>query len=282
MKPVKIDDDAYSSFGCNVATGIILESILMFRENNPKDKISKINTIFINGYTLYRNLIDCLEGHTLDKIKILKNDLGRVRVRKLFVEDTLKFFHALEEVGIETKIFLPSYKTPKEKFHNWLGEEELNPLKALITKTQHRALMELHSKVASLFRLTDYKFSHTNNLFIVTHLGLDLLNYTQYNNVVVVESHTGEFKRKDKWYTKLHKLGKNDLSILPFNEIIYRIFGDTWYVKHENIPLRKFIYKLALKKHWYYDMSNDDVLTSIKQEDQALYQELKRTIKPIY
>jgi len=282
MTPVRLDSEAISSIGCNIATGIILESIQQYKETNPKDKISKIDTIFINGYTLYRNLVGCLEGNTNDKIRLLKNDLGKVRIIKLFIEDSLTFLQALEEAGFNIRVFYPTYETPMKKFHNWLDENELNPLKSLITKTQRKAVKSLQSVVPGLFKLTDYKFIHTNNVFVITHLGLDLLNYTKYNNAVVVESHTGEFKKKDKWYTKLHKLGKNDLSILPYNEIIYRIFGDSWYVKHETIALRKYIYKLALRKHWYYDMSNEDVLRSIKQEDQSLYLEITKTIKPIY
>lgn len=282
MVTIKLNDEAISKIGCNIATGIIVETLENFKQSDPKGEISKIKTIFINGFTLYRNLVNCLDGRTRDKVVILKNELGVVRVRKLFVEDTIRFLQVLEELGYDVKIFIPTYKTLKDKYNNWIDEESLNPLKSLLTKTQDKALASLKTVVPGIIRNIDYKFPKTDNALVITHLGFDLLNYVNNKNIILAESHTGEFKKKDKWFTKLHKLGKNDLSILPFNEIIYRLFGDNWYVKPESINLRKYIYKIALRRSWYFDIDNKGVLNVIKQEDISLYNEIKNLIKPVY
>jgi len=234
---IKLNKEAISDIGCNIATGIILEKLL---EGNKKDIY-----LYINVFTLYRNFIGCLDGSSDDKIKYLKNKSILNKIYDLFVKDSLMFINHAIENGIKITVYELEYKKLLKDF-KYKTIDEFKGLKYFILTTQP---------------------------------GLDLLPLVKYNDVKIIESHTGEVKDNTKWYTKLRKYGKNDMSIIPFNTVTYYIYGDNDLVKPENPSIRKYVYGIAKRTNWYQGINSSGIISRIMFNDRPLASNLKRIVK---
>ena len=281
---VETDPDAYSIFGCNIASGIILENYNIIKEENPKDERVKYKKLYINGLTLYRNFIDCLTGNTDYKLKLLKNDvILKTKIKEHFLEDVKYFIQGAIDTGFEDiSIYILNYKKVEKNWNNFRDESNMTPIKYYVWKTFDYIKDKLRESFLEFTRVyTDHRIPSLDQSYIVTHIGLDLLNFSYNNNIMVIESHTGEFKGFDKWYTKYHKFGNRDMSIFPFNELLYRFLGDEWFVKPENIPFRRWLYELAKKSYWNQYTREAKILADIRLKDRFIYNKIKQ-IKKLY
>ncbi len=98
---------------------------------------------------------------------------------------------------------------------------------------------------------------------------------------MLFESFTGELKSEQKWYTKLKPLKDKDMSVIPFIEISYIIFGDNWKIKSLPIKTRLKIYEIAIKNRWNFKTSKVRVYADIRKEDIFIYEVIKN-IKILY
>lgn len=267
---IKLNKEAISDIGCNIATGIILEKLL---EGNKKDIY-----LYINVFTLYRNFIGCLDGSSDDKIKYLKNKSILNKIYDLFVKDSLMFINHAIENGIKVTVYELEYKKLLKDF-KYKTIDEFKGLKYFILTTQPYAANKLKQEVPGVYKRYGDILKHEKNMYITTHIGLDLLPLVKYNDVKIIESHTGEIKDNTKWYTKLRKYGKNDMSIIPFNTVTYYIYGDNDLVKPENPSIRKYVYGIAKRTNWYQGINSSGIISRIMFNDRPLASNLKRIVK---
>ena len=278
-----IEQEALSSFNCNIASGIIIENILMLKEKDPRNALLKPKTMFINGFTLYRNLVECLTGNTESKVNMLKSKIGRVKIIELFLEDTNYFLNGLTHLELdEVMIYVPDYSKLAKSWPLWNSSDKLSPIKYLIYESWKQAQLRLLTKFPGVVKRTTYLLPQRTNLYIVTHLAQDLLNYTRTKSTLLVESHTGEIKDYSKWYTKYKKFGKYEMSIFPFNELLLRFLGDNWFLGSDKPKFKKWLYNVAKQYAWNPFTTEKQVLNTIIKKDKILGDKIKKNYKKIY
>lgn len=273
MIDVTLGKEAVSELGFNIATGVIVEKLI-------KDGFK--GTYYVNVFTLYRNFIGCLEGGADDKIKLFKSRLRYKKMIEAFVKDTNMFVTVCMENNISVTIYELDYPKINNTFRNFKSAIDFKGLKYFIISTQQQAAEELKKAVPGVYKKMGIMLPHIKNMLITTHIGLDLLPLTKFKDIKIIESHTAEIKDSLRWYSKLGKFGKNDMSVIPFNEVTYRIFGDSEFVKPEGITMRRSIYLIAKKLHWYQGLKDSDVLRGITREDKELGNRFKRLFKLIF
>jgi len=270
---VSINEDALSELGCNIVTGVVAEKIINEDRENKH--------LFISVYTLYRNYVSCLEGDAETKIRMFKQLGNLKKIHDLFVKDTLLFVNALTTNGINVTIYEMDYRKISKAF-KFKSANEFKGLRYYQVTTQDGANKVLKEAMPGIYKAQTYKLDHIKDMYITTHIGIDLLPLSKYKDVYLIESHTGEIKDSLKWYSKLRRYGKNDMSLIPFNEATYHIYGDNEFIKPESIPIRKMVYEIAKSLHWYQGLKSRDVLSGIARKDRSLGDKLKSLIKLIF
>jgi len=263
---IHLAEEAISDTGSNIASGITLETLATVKNKGVN--------VYINMFTLYRNFTNCLEGNSETKIKFFKSAIDTNEIYKQFLLDSEIFLEAILELGFKPIVYIPNYKKIKS---NWTNVREVNDFKGLkyfIMLTETGVVEQFKDKFKDAVIETTHKLPYNKDMFIITHIGLDLLNYVKQNDVKLLESHTGIIKYKNAWNSKYYKIGKHTMTIIPFNSLLYQIFGDSYMIKPQNMKLRKLIYEMAIKNKWYDSMTSDNILSFIKRKDSILGKDL--------
>ena len=262
MSVVRLNSDATADSGVNIVTGIVLETLAGM-------KIDK-RVLLINVKTLYRNFVSCLEGKTDDKIRLFKSAIDTGKIIELFAKDTMSVVEIALELNLDIKLYIPDYNKVNKLLHNVRDVKDITGVNHYIRLTEKTAESKLAEAMKGVVIKTTHNIPYFKDMFVVTHIPLDLLNYVRKKDVTLIESHTGELKTIDKWYTKYHPLGKNNMSVFPFNRILLYVLGDKYYIKPQNIKLRRLLYRMALDKHWSQGQSSATTISSIRSIDPVL------------
>jgi hypothetical protein len=241
-------DRTMSSFGISIPTGIMLETLFeptTARYDNEripptKIKVDDYSYHFFNLYTLIRNIANSVPIKNIE-------DLLRNRDFYNVLEDELHIIVSLyEDTKCKPIIFLPDYTQVYTKYSAGKeGELSKGYQEAQII---YNYIKKFTTTTISYIN-TGYKLPGIDKQsLITTHFPVDLNN--NLGKLVLLESHTGRVKYKHDWYTKLHKLGTKDLSIIPFMEETLYLLGDTHMVKPISVRLRTVLYDIAVMKHW--------------------------------
>ena len=83
---------------------------------------------------------------------------------------------------------------------------------------------------------------------MLTHYPYDLLAHRKFNHLVLLESHTGNIKGKEYWYTKYYH-GK-DLPEMPFRLDLLTLLGDNIQFRNKVRDYRTEIIRCAKDYHW--------------------------------
>ena len=271
---VKLNSDAISDLGCNVVTSIVAETLFNVDKEDKE--------LYISVYTLYRNFVSCIDGDADAKVRMFKSSSNVKKVIDLFIKDTLVFVNACLTNNVKVTIYEMDYKRIAKSFTNFKSAGDFKGVRYYIATTQDAANKALKEAMPGIYKAQTFKLEHKKDMYITTHIGLDLLPLAKFKDVTLIESHTGEFKDNLKWYTKLRKYGKNDMSLIPFNEVMYRIFGDKDYIAPDTISSRKFIYSIAESLGWYQGLSSRDVLSGITRRDSSFGNKLKSMFKLLF
>ena len=101
---------------------------------------------------------------------------------------------------------------------------------------------------------------------IFTHCPYDLLSYKNFSSLQLLESNTGLLKSRFHWYSKYAKCGERDLSNIPFNEKMLKVFGDRVMIQPQDIKLRRLILDIAERRKWNQMSTNDKITLSLNLE----------------
>jgi len=278
----ELDSEAISSFNCNIASGIILESVSLFKEENKNNKLSKPDKIWFNGLTLFRNYVECWLGPTTSKINILKDNTGIKNSIDLFLLDTEYLLNACAHSNLEPIIYIPDYSYLEKKWPLWKSADKLSAIKYHIYLVWLKAIKPLINTYPGAATRTTFRLPKIKNAYLVTHLAQDLLNFVDRKDVFLAESHTGEIKDKTLWYTKYKKYSNKEMSIFPFNEFLLRILGDNWFLGSEKPSFKKWLYNIALRYKWNPYTTTQRIMLTMIQKDPILGKKLKTNFKKIY
>lgn len=254
-------DRTVSSFGVSIPTGIMLETLFeptAARYDNErvpptKIKVDDYGYHFFNIYTLIRNIANSVSAKNIE-------DLLKDRDFYNVLEDE---FHTIVSLYEGTKckpvIFLPDYTQVHAKYS--VGKEGELSKGYQEAQVIYNYIKKFTTTTISYIN-TGYKLPAIDKQSLIsTHFPVDLNN--NLTRLVLLESHTGKVKHRHDWYSKLHKIGNRDLSIIPFMEETLYLLGDTHMVKPISVRLRTELYDIAIEKHWTTRTTLDKIKSDI-------------------
>ncbi len=194
----------------SVGTSLAIEAIIKEGRNNP--------FLLVNVRTVYRNLLGSLPDFLKDTC--LSGDLATV------VAQELATIRGSVPPGMKVIFYLPSYASVKRKFPDAIIREPRTPKQIDYYKVKETTLKLLGKEAKELgIEVVDMAPPKADGrCLIISHYPVDLLAKAQYIELILVESHTGVFKRANEWNTKLNT---DDFYLLPFNQMTLQVFGDS-------------------------------------------------------
>ena len=234
-----------SGFPLSIGTGLAIERIfapveesLAETEVTQDPNLLTFDYYLINVSTLLRNIINSLPAvealgikheHFLDtlvdEVNFLHGFFATNNLNVRFYYNDYKFF----------------YKTYPDRIRKATTDKQLK------LESIHNYCMGKLSNKLKEYDITLHRFSNKvtfekKKALILSHVTVDLLSYTNYTDLVLLESHTGAVKTRRTWNTKYYKVPGKDMSFLPFMEYILFIFGDSSMIKPAPIAERNKLY----------------------------------------
>lgn len=237
------EERTLGSLGMSIPTSMAIESACSVGEfaTKPVAPIIKFDTLLVNIRTLCRNAITSYTTAALtsvDSNKIIED----------VSEDIEALFSTLEEIAplVKVELYLCKYsklnlefkhanfknsKTETQMFHEAIERDVIKHF----SESKQVLLIEYENRPVAKRRCV-----------IMTHLPLDLL---VDGDLVLLESHTGEFKVKTQWGSKIN-VKKTD-PVIPFNISTIQIFGDNKMFLAQPLEIRKLLFKISEKRKWH-------------------------------
>jgi hypothetical protein len=237
------------AFPISIGTSLALEGALGIHPDRPLPNrpIFQYREVWLNVYTLFRNLLTCLKAEqqraatVTDLLPALIEDiLGCATVVEQETNGRVKaIFYLNDYSGLIGKYPHATHKAPNTENQLVFAALEKATLEALMRhrpdvpfKQYGYAIKELHPKVLML-----------------THLPVDLLSRYQFEKLDLLESHTGKIKGPAHWNSKLS--GKSsETSTLPFNSFTLQVFGDNVQFVHQLRSVKEAVTETAQAANW--------------------------------
>lgn len=255
MSNTILDNRAMSGFPLSIGTGLALETIFSpikavydeAREAPPKADLSRYTDHLINVSTLLRNLISTLKYDEL--LKLTSSAVFDCLLEEI---DFLQNFYQMH--GIPLKFYVHSYQYPKSTYPDKLRLASSDHQKHVAEVTDY-CLSRIKKEDNTLHFTKNLSISKDSSCLVLTHVPWDLLSYDNFNNLELLESHTGVIKTRKDWNTKYFKLQEKDMSFLPFMEYLLVTFGDNVMFKPAPLKERVALYETLQKKRVHPLMS---------------------------
>lgn len=285
-------DRTISAFPVSIGTSLALESLFKgplppydpAREIPNRVEYSHYHVFYLNIETLLRNLIgslknadDFLKAKPKDAAEILQQEIETIQT--ILVEkgkDRTKavFYYFPFENKLSLKnnkhIGLRQANTEKQKYHKNFVEQTLS----LFMQSYQ------DDRIIRTFK-NDIRPSGRPIALILTHRPYDLGRSDLFQQLDLIESHTGKLKNKTQWFTKYYPLATFDMSCLPMNRRLLYIFGDHVNFSPWSVKGRKEIFDIAQRHHWNYATTDERVLMTLQMDLKDLYMRETITEFPI-
>ena len=268
----------------SIGTSFALQGL--FNEH-PDKKASKTlpamlgDSLYINVRTLFRNMINAM-----DNDKIFNVDVGSyVKALKSELTEIKNYLDDKEEKHLNVYYYLPTYASLAKEFGSSAElrepSTELQKRKIELEKSVFgqidKELKDLpaENKYINIIDM-EIKTEKRERGILLTHLPVDLLYTKGFSNVVLLESHTGELKQENKWYTKFHAEASERI---PFNKAMLIFFGDKGGMfKPQHHKARSALMSVADKYKWTYQTTKDKILLNLKLGGQGLIEQTVRAM----
>lgn len=223
----------------SVGTALAMEALQKAPMHQYKTLLINLTTIVRNAREAYPELPSSSELH-----EAVKSDL--MEIANFIVSLKLKSV-------LELKVYYPSYQSlpnifPMAKLR--CKAEKKTARQLAIEKLDGETLKSISKEFDKVIEKTDTKLvSFIGETLIVTHHPVDLVMTDGYTRLNLLESHTGEIKRYQQFYTKL--TGGSELTNIPLNKLTIQIFGDRSvdFFSH-SLGVKNEIKELALSAKW--------------------------------
>lgn len=262
-----LEDRELGNIPVSIATAMAIDGLYNRHpdlKRTAKLPASNAKIIFINARTMFRNI----HGAVGDKDKA--NDVPPQEYADVLLSEVDELSAALsqEQHPLELVLYLPSYKS----ISRYMGNGELKPLNTDNQKRYNRLENDTLQAIGDRYKDQEQKpylevdmdinVEVYQNVFILTHLPVDLLNIKNAAEVFLVESHTGRVKTKELWYTKFQS-EKNPA--IPFNKATLLFFGDSGGLfKPQNIKSRRRLVDIATSRKWNAHTTTSRMLGGIE------------------
>lgn len=258
------EERTLTSFGLSIGTGLMFESIAdpTTDRYDPKREIPKrvevhnyLGHIF-NVYTLIRNIA----GSLTSTVEINDYSLSKViKELKDEIEIIKSIYLSLDLNTTYPKLFIPKYEDLIKKF-NFNKDVNAKYIQNNITMfKKYKPLLKGIEDQIEVLPLDGYKISsiYSGNYLFTTSFTVDLLQSSRYT---LLESHTGILKDNNLWYSKYHRVGEQDLSMLPMLDVILYILGDSQLIRGLDLITKRELLNVAIDNKWSYRTTRDKVV----------------------
>lgn len=220
--------------------------------------IHQYNALWINLRTLLRNLLASMP--TAERDSVMPDDLITVMQEELrVIESAVTRFTNGQTLVV---FYLCSYNGLKRRFPRaLLKEAKTEKQKAEQAIERHVMTHFMENDDGHDLRRHDVTIEAGGpKSLILTHLPVDLLSYPHFDELTLLESHTGKLKRRSEWSTKL--TGKK-LERIPFNQFTLQLFGDGTMFATQSFKLKEAVLTLAVEDKWTTVTTEEKIRYSI-------------------
>lgn len=235
----------------SIATSLAIESLLGIHPDIPvkTPPIEQYQELWINLRTLVRNILGSLESNA-------RKNITPVEVKDILLEEMQYITNEVKSKGIREVVYyasdlnLSKYKYAKQRL---IHTDRQRHEDMIIGKSIGLLLKQANDYPNDTYEVKRFSLSlkptrNNTKTVIITHQCIDLLAYRSFKSLTLLESHTGAFKDRDRWYTKYYN--GNELNQIPFTEKLLQVFGDKETFSPLDPKLRKAILEIAEKYRW--------------------------------
>lgn len=248
---------AISSFPLSIGTALAFESLFdprierydTERKIPTRVNLAEYQEIWINLNTLFRNIVGAV-----NKNVFINTEPAEFKDVINFEIDVINNLFKVEGGGHCKPVY---YYCTYEKLANESRTKGFK-LRNDTTDGQRMAKFKFMKAMELINKETDEHYRLDSsikpkskyNSLIMTHIPYDLLSYTNFSKLDLLESHTGKLKQRYLWNSKYAPVGENNLSNLPFIKKLLRVFGDKILIQPSDYKLRKLILDISVSRSW--------------------------------
>jgi hypothetical protein len=243
-------------FPLSIATSLALEGAVGIHPDNPAGPkmLHDFSGHWVNVKTLFRNYYEAIG----------KDNIPMVDLKDLiesFRQELDHYRTISEEQGqgkFKTVFYCPDYIGLNTRFPHAILRVDSTSNQVLFAKSMGMVLGEVIKNEKDLIKLYPLKITdpQPSNTLVLTNYAYDLTT-NAFDNLSLLESHTGAIKDKSRWHSKLYN-GK-DLPMIPFRECFLSIFGDNQLFRPIGATYRRTLVDLGKKYNWSFATSRDKV-----------------------
>lgn len=210
---LKVSQREVGELGLSISTSVAIEKLIA-EESIPEREL------WINVRTLFRNLHGAVESDYREALRA-GDVLPTLTTEMRFIANNIK--------GLEVHFYVPTYADIAQRLPHAIPRPVNTPKQIAYLEIESATMGQLLTDPI----MDEVKVHKTKTLLhgpnprvdaiMITHSPVDLL-FTNFGVIRLLESHTGVFKTKTQWHTKL--TNGNLLPNMPFNTFTVQVFGD--------------------------------------------------------
>lgn len=247
------------SYGSSMAILLLTDSN---NESPSADEAAKgkPEEIWINIATLFRNIHNAIDKgyykllNELTGTTIMYDEISQiVDYLKGHLNDTIKINFYYSDYKYLKKEFskanLKSPSTAKQKEYAKLEEDICSIVANDLETYIEENLMQGDEALAEFHNFKKFPECEFKEIWVMTHLPVDLLGFKKAKKIRLLESHTAKLKSKANWNSKFS--GADKLKHIPFNKLTIQIFGDksNHFLTAPN-KVKKAVLEVAEENNW--------------------------------
>lgn len=271
----------------SIATSLAIESALGIMESDdPKYKkpstppILEYDVLWINLRTLFRNLFTSMERVEADKVH-RSRFAEALHVECLSIQATIQ---QATKGACGVIFYAATHRSIASFYRNGQAKEDTTPLQKAYTSTEkevienldriHQATKDFHFVHVDVSLHNEYPNQH-KRMLLMTHTPIDLVENKGFQEVTLLESHTGAIKKPSLWYTKLK--GGDEMQRIPFDKATLQFFGDkgNMFVPYPK-KYREVVLRCAEQNRWSQTTTRGRMLLTLElMRDPVVYSAFK-------
>jgi hypothetical protein len=247
-----------TSIPISIGTAMAFESIFNHSADEAQvNKVKHTTRLMINVGTLFRN---CIEAHRNDDNYTAQSLATLIGQEMELIEELVKKEMARKP---EPFFYYATHDSFQKQYPYALWREKTSE-RQMARKEIHDETLDIlvrqHGVVTSEYSKMSFNFDRYASGILITHLAHELLRFTDFPDLSLVESHTGVFKNRTAWYTKLSD--SKSLPPIPFSIFTLSVCGDANIFKPQP-KARELLIRIAKLDRWRGDSTPKSVRESI-------------------
>ena len=263
----------------SIGTSFAIQSLFNKHPDKKPEKYlpaARADGIYINVRTLLRNMFNATESA---KVTLVKPD-DYLRALKSELTEIKDYISSQEESKLKVYYYLPTYKSLHKEFGSTAElREPRTDLQKSKLEIEKAVFVKLEQELLSLDK--DKRYVNITDMgvdaaereigLLLTHYPVDLLYSKGFSKLLLLESHTGQIKGENEWYTKFSAVASERI---PFNKAMLIFFGDSGGMfKPQHHKARDALLAVAEKYKWNYQTTRDKIILNLKLGGQGVIEQ---------